>query len=77
MPDEKDQSTADETEEGTPDTSQHAYKEGREEDVEGSIPSGDRDPEEATNTGGATSGGPPRKAGDEPEEDPSEVEHDA
>jgi hypothetical protein len=58
MPDEKGSEKAD-TDEST-DTSLHAYKEGREEDVEGTIPSGVPDAEEATNTGGATSGGPPR-----------------
>jgi len=58
MRDEKGSEKAD-TDEST-DTSLHAYKEGREEDVQGRIPSGAPDAEEATNTGGATSGGPPR-----------------
>lgn len=64
MRDEKGSEKAD-TDEST-DTSLHAYKEGREEDVQGTIPSGAPDAEEATNTGGATSGGPPRS--DEEEE---------
>lgn len=75
MPDEKGNESAGDTEEGTTDSPLHAYGEGREEDVEGSIPEGDQDPENTTNTGGATSGGPPRKAGDEPDPDPSQVEH--
>ena len=58
MRDEKGSEKAD-TDEST-DTSLHAYKEGREEDVQGTIPSGAPDADEATNTGGATSGGPPR-----------------
>jgi hypothetical protein len=62
MPDEKGSEKAD-TE--STDTPLHAYKEGREEDVEGTIPSGDPDADEATNTGGATSGGPPRSSGEE------------
>jgi hypothetical protein len=63
MRDEKGSEKAD-TDEST-DTSLHAYKEGREEDVQGTIPSGAPDAEEATNTGGATSGGPPRSYGEE------------
>lgn len=47
------------------DTPLHAYKEGREEDVEGTIPSGDPDADEATKTGGATSGGPPGSSEEE------------
>jgi hypothetical protein len=69
MRDEKGSEKAD-TDEST-DTSLHAYKEGREEDVQGTIPSGAPDAEEATNTGGATSGGAPRsdeEGSDEEEE---------
>jgi hypothetical protein len=62
MPDEKGSEKAD-TE--STDTPLHAYKEGREEDVQGTIPSGDPDAEEATNTGGATSGGPLRSSEEE------------
>jgi hypothetical protein len=74
MPDEQGESQADA--EKLPETSQHAYKDGREDQIEGSIPEGDQDPENATNTGGATSGGPPREAGQQPDPDPSEVEHE-
>ena len=61
MPDEKGTEKAEEDSK----TSLHAYKDGREEDVEGSIPSGDQDARESTNTGGATSGGPPAALGEE------------
>ena len=63
MPDQKGSEKA-ETGEST-DTSLHAYKEGREEDVQGSIASGAPDAEESTNTGGATSGGPSRSSNEE------------
>lgn len=63
MPDEKGSEKAENGE--STDTSLHAYKEGREEDVKGSIPSGAPDAEESTNTGGATSGRPPRSSEEE------------
>jgi hypothetical protein len=62
MPDEKGSEKADT---GSTDTPLHAYKEGREEDVQGTIPSGDPDADEATNTGGATSGSPSRSSEEE------------
>jgi hypothetical protein len=61
MPDEKGKTGGDE--DTVPDTSLHAYKDGRGEDVEGSIPSGDEGTDDVTPTGGATSGGPPREGG--------------
>lgn len=63
MPDEKGSEKAENGE--STETSLHAYKEGREEDVKGSIPSGAPDAEESTNTGGATAGGPPRSSEEE------------
>ncbi len=81
MPDEKDQTKLDE--EKLPPTSLHAHESGieetnerpREENIKGELLDDEQDDAaEATNTGGATSGGPPRE---EPGEDPSNVEHDA
>ena len=71
MPDEKGNQP---NEEGT-DSSLHAYKEGREEDIEGKLnDTGEPDADQVENTGGATSGGPGGAA--DGEEDPSEVEHE-
>jgi hypothetical protein len=81
MPDENEQTGVDE--EDLPKTPLHAHGSGieetgdrpREDDAEGEILDDDQDSaDEATNTGGATSGGPPRE---DPGEDPSRVEHDA
>jgi hypothetical protein len=75
MPDEKDQTGTEEEE--LPSTPLHAHESGieeenarpREEAVEGELLDDDQnDAAEATNTGGATSGGPPRE---NPGEDPS------
>jgi hypothetical protein len=79
MPDEKDNINAtDVDEESTTDTPLHAYKEGREEDIEGEMPRDKEDPKEATDrakkSGGATSGGPPREAGQPAEDDPSKLD---
>ncbi len=81
MPDENDQTGVDE--EDLPKTPLHAHGSGveedpsrpREENAEGEILDDDQDDAaEATNTGGATSGGPPQA---DPGADPSDVEHDA
>ena len=65
MPDER--GNEKKTEDATDETSLHAYKDGREEDVEGSIPDGDKGARDVTETGGATSGGPPAALGEEAE----------
>jgi hypothetical protein len=73
MPDERGNTTADAVQE----TPLHAYREGREEDVSGTMASGEQDAEAPTKTGGATSGGPPagtdysskKSAGEDQEED--------
>ncbi len=73
MPDEKDETSADE--ETVPKTPLHAHAEGRDEDIEGEIGGGtgeDQDADTAQNTGGSTSGGPGGAAVGE--EDPSEVD---
>jgi hypothetical protein len=71
MPDEKDETKADE--ETIPETSLHAHGEGREEDIEGQVGGGHEEgAETARNTGGATSGGPAGEAAGD--DDPSEVE---
>lgn len=70
MPDERDQTQADE--ETIPSTPLHAHGEGREEEIEGELGGGHEEgAETAENTGGSTSGGPGGAA--EGEEDPSEV----
>jgi hypothetical protein len=59
MPDEKGKQAGDQEEsQETQETPLHAYRDGREEDVEGSIPDGDKGAADVTPTGGATSGGP-------------------
>ncbi len=73
MPDEKGNTEG--SEETIPQTPLHAYAEGREEDVEGSIPDGDKGAEDATKTGGATSGGPPREAGTPNDQEGAEAEN--
>ena len=81
MPDEKDKTGVDP--EDLPETPLHAHGSGiedanarpREEDAEGEVLDDDQDDAaEATNTGGATSGGPPQA---QPDDDPSNVEHEA
>jgi hypothetical protein len=73
MPDESGKTTADAVQE----TPLHAYKEGREEDVNGTMASGERDAEAPTKTGGATSGGPPATGADSTGTDYSKVEKSA
>jgi hypothetical protein len=57
MPDEQGKNPGDQEEsQETQETPLHAYKDGREEDIEGSIPDGDKGTADVTPTGGATSG---------------------
>src|SRR5512132_4398041 len=73
MPDEKGNTTADAVQE----TPLHAYKEGREEDVSGTMASGEQDAEAPTKTGGATSGGPPTRGSESTGTDYSKVKKTA
>jgi hypothetical protein len=73
MPDERGKTTADAVQE----TALHAYKEGREEDVSGTMASGEQDAEAPTKTGGATSGGPPARGSESTGTDYSKVKKSA
>ena len=73
MPDERGNTTADAVQE----TPLHAYKEGREEDVNGTMASGELDAEAPTKTGGATSGGPPARGSESTGTDYSKVKKSA
>jgi hypothetical protein len=70
MPDEEGKDTS--TEESIPDTSLHAYKDEKEDQIEGPLnEEGEPDADQVKNTGGATSGDPGGAA--DGEEDPSDV----
>ena len=70
MPDEKGKDTS--TEESIPDTSLHAYKDEKEEQIQGPFnDGGDADADQVKNTGGATSGGPGGDA--DGAKDPSDI----
>lgn len=73
MPDEKGNTTAD----AVQDTPLHAYKQGREEDVNGTMARGEQDAGALTKTGGATSGGPPARGSESTGTDYSKVKKSA
>jgi hypothetical protein len=73
MPDERGNTTADAVKE----TPLHAYKEGRQEDVSGTMANGEQDAEAPTKTGGATSGGPPARGSESTGTDYSKVKKSA
>ncbi len=70
MPDEKGKDIT--PDEEMPDTSLHAYKDEKEDQIEGPFnDEGEADADQVKNTGGATSGGPGGEA--DGEDDPSDV----